>query len=255
MPEAFVAYYSSQALCSESAWEETLRLLRRPLLLSVRVNRGVAGEGGIAAALAPLRSLLNESLKPIPWLPAGFIVHADGVFAKEAHVDAEAAPVPPPIPAVADVGSETDGERTHTLEQAVQHALISGMKSGELAQQEVTSMVPAVLLAPEPHHLVLDMCAAPGSKTTQLLDMMGTDPSGLLVINERDAARMHRLASRMQRQPCAPVLVTCGEAQVRDRSEFVPTARETALRRRGCMPRASRDPRATPERNPRASHR
>ena len=57
------------------------------------------------------------------------------------------------------------------------------------------------------------MCAAPGSKTTQLLDMMGADPPGLLIANEREASRMHRLAARMQRQPCAPVLVASCEAQ------------------------------------------
>eukprot|EP00959_Pyramimonas_sp_CCMP1952_P170526 3563644-Pyramimonas_sp.AAC.1 len=35
---------------------------------------------------------------------------------------------------------------------------------------EVVSMIPAALLAPEPHHVILDMCASPGSKTTQLIE-------------------------------------------------------------------------------------
>lgn len=33
-------------------------------------------------------------------------------------------------------------------------------------------MIPAALLAPEPHHAMLDMCASPGSKTTQLLEAL-----------------------------------------------------------------------------------
>ena len=33
-------------------------------------------------------------------------------------------------------------------------------------------MVPVLLLDPHPDHLILDMCAAPGSKTLQLLDTM-----------------------------------------------------------------------------------
>ena len=217
LPNAFVAYYAAQALCSVSAWEETLQLLRRPLLLSVRVNQTVTGRG---AAVAPLRSLLHDSLKAVPWLPAAFIVQDDAVQHAVRCADplGELPPQRPPSSA-ADVnggaGGGAVGERTYTLDQAVQHALIMGMKSGELAQQELTSMVPAVLLAPEPQHTVLDMCAAPGSKTTQLLDMMGDDPSGLLICNERDASRMQKLAARMQRQPCSPVLVTCCEAQVR----------------------------------------
>ena len=36
-------------------------------------------------------------------------------------------------------------------------------------------MVPSLLLAPAHHHAVLDMCAAPGSKTLHLLDLMTHD--------------------------------------------------------------------------------
>lgn len=40
-----------------------------------------------------------------------------------------------------------------------------------LVQEEV-SMLPAHLLGVEPHHLVLDTCATPGSKTLQCIDRM-----------------------------------------------------------------------------------
>ena len=76
-PEAFSAFYTAQRLCSVTAWEETLQscYTHRPLLLSVRVNEAVAADkGGIDTATAPLRSLLSDSLQPIPWLPAAFIV-------------------------------------------------------------------------------------------------------------------------------------------------------------------------------------
>jgi len=39
---------------------------------------------------------------------------------------------------------------------------------GALARHELVSMLPALLLGIEPHHNVLDLCAAPGSKTTQV---------------------------------------------------------------------------------------
>ena len=47
---------------------------------------------------------------------------------------------------------------------------------GILTRQEVVSMIPAALLDPEPHHLMLDMCASPGSKTTQLLEALHRNP-------------------------------------------------------------------------------
>ena len=40
------------------------------------------------------------------------------------------------------------------------------------SRQELVSMVPAAVLKVEPSHLVLDLCAAPGSKTTQLLELL-----------------------------------------------------------------------------------
>jgi 16S rRNA C967 or C1407 C5-methylase (RsmB/RsmF family) len=43
---------------------------------------------------------------------------------------------------------------------------------GHLVRQELVSMIPALMLGVEPFHMVLDMCAAPGSKTEQLLGFM-----------------------------------------------------------------------------------
>lgn len=151
VPESFISYYAAQALCSTAEWEETLRLLRRPLLLSVRVNRCIAGD--VEAALSPLRAILHDSLKPIPWMPAAYIVQAEGIFAAAGEASGEEA--------CADPATEEGGGRHFSFEQAVQHALIMGMKSGELAQQEVTSMIPALLLSPQPHHKVMDRAQEP----------------------------------------------------------------------------------------------
>jgi 16S rRNA C967 or C1407 C5-methylase (RsmB/RsmF family) len=70
-------------------------------------------------------------------------------------------------------------------------------------------MIPAALLNPEPHHLMLDMCASPGSKTTQLLEALHRNPGAFTVtmalhchshqtwslvrpLRARQAAKMHR---------------------------------------------------------------
>ena len=36
-------------------------------------------------------------------------------------------------------------------------------------------MLPPLLLNVQPHHSVFDMCAAPGSKTAQLLEFLGAN--------------------------------------------------------------------------------
>lgn len=43
--------------------------------------------------------------------------------------------------------------------------LIQETENGRIFRQEAVSMIPVTLLKIEPHHKVIDMCAAPGSKT------------------------------------------------------------------------------------------
>lgn len=51
------------------------------------------------------------------------------------------------------------------------------LPAGVAYVQSTSSMVPAKVLAPQPGQQVLDMCAAPGSKTTQMAEMMGNEGS------------------------------------------------------------------------------
>ena len=68
------------------------------------------------------------------------------------------------------------------------HPLFS---EGILYFQNLSSLVPALILAPKPGERVLDLCAAPGSKTTQIAAMM--EGRGTLVAVEAVKARFYKL--------------------------------------------------------------
>lgn len=55
---------------------------------------------------------------------------------------------------------------------AFQKFLVSETSVGNISRQEVVSMIPPLLMDLQPGMTVLDMCAAPGSKSAQLLEML-----------------------------------------------------------------------------------
>ncbi|MCX7031050.1 MAG: RsmB/NOP family class I SAM-dependent RNA methyltransferase [Spirochaetes bacterium] len=76
---------------------------------------------------------------------------------------------------------------------------------GRIYVQGLSSMVPALALAPKPGERVLDVAAAPGSKTTQVAALMGN--RGSIVANEPNAVRAERLAYNVRLQGCSIVEV------------------------------------------------
>ncbi len=68
---------------------------------------------------------------------------------------------------------------------------------GKIYVQEAASMIPPLLLKPKPGEVVLDMCAAPGSKTTQMAAMMKNQ--GLIIANDYKGERLQSLGINLQR--------------------------------------------------------
>ena len=62
---------------------------------------------------------------------------------------------------------------------------------GQYYIQSLSSMIPALVLKPSESDVTLDLCAAPGSKTTQLSELMNN--KGTLVANEISLERMKSL--------------------------------------------------------------
>jgi tRNA (cytosine49-C5)-methyltransferase len=71
-----------------------------------------------------------------------------------------------------------------------------GHSMGYFYVQEASSMIPALVLNPK-EEFVLDMAAAPGSKTTQMAALMKN--KGLIVANDNDYIRLRALNMNLQR--------------------------------------------------------
>ncbi len=83
---------------------------------------------------------------------------------------------------------------------------------GHYYVQGLSSMLPVLALAPEPGQRVLDLCAAPGSKTTQIADEI--EDRGLLIANDFKIPRLRALQSNLERigVTCAAVTSYRGES-------------------------------------------
>ena len=68
--------------------------------------------------------------------------------------------------------------------------------AGKIYVQSLASMLPPVVLNPQPGERVLDLTAAPGSKTSQIAALMGR--TGLLVANDNNKVRFFKLKHNLE---------------------------------------------------------
>jgi len=113
----------------------------------------------LKSTIPEIKKRLKEwKLKSVPWCPEGFWVEREDRR---------------------DVGN------------LIEHHL------GYIFVQEAASMIPPIVLAPKPGETILDLCASPGSKTTQIAQFMKN--KGLLVANDYKGLRMVPLNMNIQR--------------------------------------------------------
>lgn len=120
-----------------------------------------------------------------------------------------------------------------------QRFLVSETGVGNISRQEEVSMIPPLLLDVEPHHTVLDLCAAPGSKSAQLIEAIhageeervskaiaeakgdvvngtqavdGGRATGLLVANDVNYQRAQMLVHQVKRLNSPNLIVTNHDA-------------------------------------------
>lgn len=112
---------------------------------------------------------------------------------------------------------------------------------GYIHPQALTSSLVSLILSPREHSSVLDLCAAPGGKTSHCAEMMKN--TGLIVSNELYATRHTALGHTLARLGVLNTVITAYQAQefpLRERFDFVladvPCSCEGKFRRRAEAP-------------------
>jgi 16S rRNA C967 or C1407 C5-methylase (RsmB/RsmF family) len=98
----------------------------------------------------------------------------------------------------------------------IQYSVDSGM----ISRQEAVSMVPPFILNIKKGDYVLDMCAAPGSKTGQFLETMyeninyfSNEDNGFVIANDNNITRAYMMTHQLQRFNTADLLVVSHDSQ------------------------------------------
>lgn len=100
-----------------------------------------------------------------------------------------------------------------------QRFLVIETEVGNLSRQEAVSMIPPLLMDVQPHHAVLDMCAAPGSKTAQLVEALHAQDdvkpaTGFVLANDSDYKRLHMLVHQVKRLSLPNFMVVNHDGQL-----------------------------------------
>ncbi|KAG8383552.1 hypothetical protein BUALT_Bualt04G0025500 [Buddleja alternifolia] len=198
----FDEYYKGQEIVSPEEWDTFIQCLRTPLPAAFRINSSSQFYVDVRLQLENdfMKSLQAEDtdgnevepIKPLPWYPENLAWQSNF--------------------------SRNQLRKNQTLARFHEFLKLEN-EIGNITRQEAVSMVPPLFLDVRPEHFVLDMCAAPGSKTFQLLEMIykltepGILPSGMVIANDLDVQRCNLLIHQTKRMCTANLIVTNHEAQ------------------------------------------
>lgn len=85
-------------------------------------------------------------------------------------------------------------------------------KNGYFYIQSLSSMIPPLILAPQSKEKILDIAAAPGSKTTQMAALMQN--TGEIIANDISKSRIYKLKANLKHQQVTNTKVICMPGQI-----------------------------------------
>lgn len=208
--ESFETYYKHLKVCPEAEYEEFITSIREPLPATFRIT-SFKGESKRLLEIIKEKLFVDyqvgveelsgctedseekkESLKPkcLSWYPDELAWQLEL--------------------------TRKDIRRSEKLFR-LHNFLIAETKSGNISRQEAVSMIPPLVLDVKPHHKCLDLCAAPGSKTAQIIEALHGDgsgkiPTGFVVANDVDNKRCYMLVHQAKRLNSPSSLITNAEA-------------------------------------------
>jgi NOL1/NOP2/sun family putative RNA methylase len=169
-------------LFGEERTLDILKAFQRPPVTSININTCNTGVKDLVARLEAKRF----HLEPVPWCSTGFWLYDARDFERKN-----------------DFGS--------TAEFAIAPGATHEYLLGLYTIQNASSMIPPVLLDPQPGEQVLDMAAAPGSKFVQMGQMMQN--KGVLVGAERSLERIPALKANVQRCGVTNSVIVCNDSR------------------------------------------
>ncbi|XP_061838377.2 RNA cytosine C(5)-methyltransferase NSUN2 isoform X1 [Nerophis lumbriciformis] len=189
----FEHYYQEQGLVPDGEFDHFMAAMREPLPVTIRIT-------GYKSHAKEILHCLKDK------------------YFKELEIDGQKIEAPQPLSWYPDeqawhTNLSRKVIRKSPLLEKFHQFLVSETESGNISRQEAVSMIPPILLKIESHHKILDMCAAPGSKTAQLIEMLHADmevpfPEGFVIANDVDNKRCYLLVHQTKRlnSPCIVVV-------------------------------------------------
>lgn len=200
MENALFDLYYKVNIITEDEWEEFMNTMKRELPTTFRItgSRNHAFElrdQMVAEFFKDLQINTEEediqAPTPIPWYPNDL-----GWFYKVTRNKIKQSP---------------EFSRFHKF-------LVTETDIGNISRQEAVSMIPPLLMNIQSNHYILDMCAAPGSKTTQLIEALHNTnnqsvlPEGVVIANDSDSKRSYMLVHQAKRLQSPCLIVTNHDA-------------------------------------------
>ncbi|WVQ84199.1 hypothetical protein IAT38_006350 [Cryptococcus sp. DSM 104549] len=197
---AFEEYYKAQNIMTPEEWPQFMESLQTELPTTFRVT------GSRAHA-----ETINEIIKDT------YVPHMQNVVFEDKVYDPPAQLPWYPNNLGWQVNTPKRVIRKTEPFKKFQRFLVGETEVGNLSRQEAVSMIPPLFLDVQPHHHCLDMCAAPGSKTAQIIEALNphhTASTGLLIANDSDYKRTHMLVHQTGRMPSKGLIVTNYDASM-----------------------------------------